>query len=287
MTSRPVEITHRERLVFPDAGYTKGDLADYYSAIAPLILPFMAGRPVSLLRCPQGRDRNCFFQKHGGPGFGPPVHTIAIEEKSGETADYLYVEDEGGILQCVQMGAIEFHGWASLCSALEQPDRLVFDLDPGEGLGFAEVKRAAVDVRERLAEEGLRSFALLTGGKGVHVLVPLSPGHSWDSHSGFARRIAHELAGAGPDRFTATMSKEKRKGRIFVDWLRNARGATAIMPYSARARIGAPVAVPVSWDELDGFGQAGAFTVGDIGTLKKRAGSGALKGWGEAGQKLP
>ena len=282
-----IEITSRKRVVFPEAGYTKGDLADYYAAISPLMMPFLAGRPVSLVRCPQGRAKKCFFQKHHTGGFGPHVHTIPIAEKQGGTDDYLYVEDAAGILECVQMGTIEFHVWCSRCDALERPDRIVFDLDPGEGLGFAEVKHAAKDIRDRLAGLGLASFALLTGGKGIHVIAPLKPGHSWEAHREFAKELAEELATSQPDRFTATMSKAKRKGRIFIDWLRNQRGSTAIAPYSARARRGAPVATPVAWDELDAIANAQPYSIGEAQLLLDRAREPALEGWGMADQVLP
>lgn len=282
-----ITISSRERVIFPGSGETKGDLADYYAAIAPLMLPFLGHRPVSLVRCPQGRARKCFFQKHDSGCFGDAVCHIPIREKGGGTEDYLYLADVRGILQCVQMGTIEFHTWGSRSDAVEAPDRMIFDLDPDEGLGFADVRRAAQDIRAHLADIGLASFAMLSGGKGVHVVVPLTPGHSWDEHKDFARRFAEALAQAEPDRFTATMSKAKRKGRIFIDWLRNQRGSTAVAPYSARAREGAPVAVPVTWEELGDCADARPFTIGDTDELAKRAASGGLKGWGFAAQTLP
>ena len=282
-----VIITSRERVVFPDAGYTKGELADYYAALAERMLPWMTRRPVSLVRCPQGRQGKCFFQKHDTGGFGPHVRTVPIEEKDGEIADYLYVADMSGILACVQMGTIEFHGWGSLADQVEAPDRMVFDLDPDEGLGFGEVKQAAKEVKRRLAERGLASFAMLTGGKGIHVIVPLMPGHSWDAHRDFAKALAGAMAKAAPDRFTATMSKAKRKGKIFIDWLRNARGSTAIMPYSVRARTGAPVAVPIAWSQLDKAPNAHPYSIGDAGLLRRRARSAGLAGWGLCDQRLP
>lgn len=282
-----VAISNRDRVIFPESGRTKGELADYYATVAPLMLPFIADRPISLVRCPQGRAKKCFFQKHDSGGMGDHVRHVPIREKDGGHEDYLYVDDAGGILQCVQMGTIEFHGWGSRASAVESPDRMIFDLDPDEGLDFAEVKRAAQDLRKRLADIGLVSFALLSGGKGVHVVVPLEPGHDWDSHKDFSRRFAEALSMAEPDRFVATMSKAKRKGRIFIDWLRNQRGATAVLPYSARARENAPVAVPIAWSELDGFADAHAFTIADSEQLLKRAASKALRGWGFAAQRLP
>lgn len=282
-----VKISSRERVVFPDSGQTKGDLADYYEAVASIMLPFVGHRPVSLVRCPQGRAKNCFFQKHDSGGFGDAVHQVPIKEKDGGTEDYLYVEDARGLLQCVQMGTIEFHGWASRSDRVELPDRMIFDLDPDEGLDFDDVKSAARDIRDRLADLGLASFAMLSGGKGVHVVVPLSRGHDWEAHKDFARRFAEALSVAEPDRFTATMSKAKRKGKIFIDWLRNQRGSTAVVPYSARARSGAPVAAPIAWNELKGIDGAGLYTIDDAKKLRDRAESKSLAGWGFAEQELP
>lgn len=282
-----VKISSRDRVVFPEAGYTKGELADYYAAVAPLMLPFAAGRPVSLVRCPQGRGKECFFQKHDTGGFGEHVHHVPIVEKKGGTEDYLYIDDAAGILQCVQMGTIEFHGWCSLSSDVEAPERMIFDLDPDEGLDFSDVVKAAAEVRDRLAELGLTSFAMATGGKGMHVIAPLKPGHSWEAHRDFASSLAEALATAEPDRFTATMSKAKRKGRIFIDWLRNQRGSTAIVPYSARAREGAPVAAPIAWGELKGLKNAHPYSIRDAKNLLTRAKGKGLDGWGFADQALP
>lgn len=170
---------------------------------------------------------------------------------------------------------------------MEAPDLMVFDLDPDEGLDFGDVKQAAKDIRKKLADLGLTSFAMLSGGKGVHVVVPLTPGHSWDEHKDFSKRFAEALSMAEPERFVATMSKAKRKGKIFIDYLRNQRGSTAVVPYSARARAGAPVAVPISWKELDDFANAQPFSISDAKALHKRAESKALAGWGFAEQRLP
>ena len=282
-----VAISSRERVIFPESGQTKGQLADYYAAIAPLLLPFAAARPISLVRCPQGRAKKCFFQKHDSGSFGDHVHHVPIREKDGGSEDYLYTEDAAGLLGCVQMGTIEFHGWGSRVADVEAPDRMVFDLDPDEGLDFEAVKLAAIDIRDRLADIGLASFAMLSGGKGVHVVVPLTTGHSWEAHKDFSRRFAEALSMAEPERFTANMSKAKRTGRIFIDWLRNQRGSTAVMPYSARARAGAPVAVPIAWAELAGFADAHPFSIADTEQLLTRARGKALAGWGHAEQPLP
>jgi bifunctional non-homologous end joining protein LigD len=239
------------------------------------------------VRCPQGRARKCFFQKHNTGSFGPHVHQIPIIESKGKAEDYVYVKDPAGLIACVQMGTIEFHGWGSKVSDVEAPDRLVFDLDPDEGLGFEEVKKAARDLKQHLADMGLQTFPLLTGGKGLHVVAPLAPEAQWPRVKDFAQRFCIALATAEPDRFTANLAKAKRKGRIFLDYLRNQRGATAILPYSARARPGSPVSAPISWDELDETESGARFTVRDSALLIDRASSPTLQGWGEAAQPLP
>ncbi len=280
-------ITHPDRVIFPGDRLTKGDLAAYVEAVAPLLLPWAANRPISLVRCPQGRAKACFFQKHDAGSFGDAVDRIEIAEKDGGREPYLYVRDAAGLLACVQMGTIEFHGWGAGVGDVERPDRMVFDLDPDEGLDFAAVKRAAHDLHRHLADLGLASFAMLSGGKGVHVVVPLTPQARWPAVKDFADRFARALAQAEPDRFVATMAKAKRKGRIFIDWLRNQRGSTAVLPYSARARAGAPVAAPVAWRELDDIDTPARWTIRDAQELRKRADSRLLAGWGIADQVLP
>ncbi len=282
-----IKISNPDRVIFPDAKVTKGQLADYCRDVGPLMIEWLANRPVSLVRCPQGRARKCFFQKHDSGTFGPHVHHVPIREKDGDVQDYLYVKDISGILACIQMGTIELHGWGSLVGDVEKPDRIVFDLDPDEGLGFDKVKKAAHDLRRHLADIGLTTFPMLTGGKGVHVIVPLTPKAKWPEVKDFTQRFALALAEAEPDRFTANLSKAKRQGRIFIDYLRNQRGATAILPYSARAREKAPVAAPINWDELDGFDSGARFTVKDADELLERAQGRGLKGWGVADQVLP
>ena len=282
-----IKISSRERIIDETGKVTKGDLADYYAAVAPIMLPWLANRPVSLVRCPQGRARHCFFQKHDAGSFGDTVHHVDVKEKDGSVEPYLYVKDAAGILSCVQMGTIEFHGWGSRIKPLEKPDRLVFDLDPDVGLDFEDTKKAAADLKDHLADMGLTSFPMLSGGKGVHVVVPLTPDADWPRVRDFAERFARALAQAEPERFVANMSKAKRVGRIFLDYLRNQRGATAIMPYAARARPNTPVAAPVSWTELRDLDTAARWTVKDAAELLERAGSRALEGWGVADQVLP
>jgi bifunctional non-homologous end joining protein LigD len=226
----PIGLTHGERVIFPGDAITKRDLAVYYRDVGALFVPGLAGRPLSLVRCPQGRAKQCFFQKHDSGSFGDAVHRFAIADKAGKTEDYLHVDSDAGVLACVQMGTIEFHIWGSRVDAIEKPDRMVFDLDPDAGVDFAAVKSGAVLLRDALGSMGLASFALLSGGKGIHVVVPLTPAAEWPAVADFASRFARAMASAHPDRFVATMSKAKRKNRICIDWLRNQRGATAVAP---------------------------------------------------------
>jgi bifunctional non-homologous end joining protein LigD len=282
-----IEISSPDRVIFPELELTKKDLADYYAAIEPLIMTDAANRPMTIIRCPGGRTGECFFQKHDKGTFGPHVKQIPIEEKDGHTEDYLYFEDIRGLLACVQMGTIEFHGWGSKVEKVEYPDRLVFDLDPDVGLDFNRVKDAAVRLRGLLQDLGLKSFPLLSGGKGIHVVVPLDASKDWPTVKSFADRFSRAISEAEPDMFTANIRKVQRKNRIFLDWLRNQRGATAVMPYSARAREGAPVSAPVTWDELDRYDSGHHFSIRDADELLKRASSKALAGWGKAKQALP
>ena len=282
-----VKISNPDRIIFPGDGITKGELADYYREVGAIMLPWVAHRPISLVRCPQGRAKACFFQKHEAGSFGDTVHKVPIREKDGSTEEYLWIDSIAGIVACVQMGTIEFHGWGARSDDVERPDRLVIDLDPDEGLDFEVVKKAAIDIKAQLADLGLVSFAMLSGGKGVHVVVPLRPDAQWPAVKDFADRFARALATAEPERFVATMSKAKRKGRIFIDWLRNQRGSTAVLPYVVRARPGAPVAAPVTWEELRTVETAARFSIRDAAELIERATSPDLTGWAIADQALP
>ena len=282
-----VKISSPDRVIDPTSRLTKGALAAYYEAMAPLMLPWLGERPISLVRCPQGRAKQCFFQKHDAGSFGDAVHHVDIREKDGSTEPYLYVSDVDGMLAAVQMGTIEFHGWGARVEDVEKPDRLVFDLDPDEGLDFGDVKRAAEDIKQHLADMGLTSYAMLSGGKGVHVVVPLKPQAEWPAVKSFADRFARALAQAEPKRFTANMKKADRTGKIFIDWLRNQRGATAVLPYVVRARSGAPVSAPVSWSELKDIASPAMYTAMDAAVLIERANGRGLKHWGVSDQVLP
>ncbi|GLI95897.1 DNA ligase D [Methylocystis echinoides] len=282
-----VVITSRDRVIYPEANITKGQLADYYAAVAEIMLPWIGSRPISLVRCPQGRAKQCFFQKHDAGSFGETVHHIAIVEKDGHEEPYLYIDDADGLMTCVQMGTIEFHGWGARIEDVAKADRLIFDLDPDEGLDFEAVREAAFQFRDILKSMGLETFPMVTGGKGVHVIAPLTPKAEWPQVKDFAYRLAQAVAQNDPKHFTAALAKARRKGRIFVDYLRNQRGATAVMPYSARTRAGASVAAPISWGEMKTIDSPAHFHIGDAPELVRRTSSKTLAGWGRAEQVLP
>jgi bifunctional non-homologous end joining protein LigD len=265
-----VTITHPERVVFPARGFTKGDVADYYRAVAPWLLQELADRPTSLVRCPDGVAGTCFFQKHHSPSLGANVGSVAIREKDGGHADYVTIADVDGLLELVQMNVLEFHPWGARNADPEHPDRLVFDLDPGPGVTWKEIVAAAREVRGNLVHAGLESWVRLSGGKGLHVVVPLVPKAGWDEAKAFCEAVANAMAQQAPQRYVATASKAKRDHRIFIDWLRNGRGATSVTNWSLRAREGATVAVPLRWEELGRIAGPDAF---DLAKAKRRAAS--------------
>ncbi|WP_196258680.1 DNA ligase D [Pelagibacterium limicola] len=256
-----IKLSSADKVLFPEQGVTKGQLAAYYAAVAPAMLDHVRDRPLSLVRCPEGRAKACFFQKHDTGGFPQGMLPVQITEKSGGKTTYRYLRDLAGLLAGVQMGVLEFHIWGSRVDNLEKPDRLVFDVDPDERLDFSDVKRAAFDIRDRLKAMGLESFPMVTGGKGIHVIVPLTRRTEWREVKAFAAGFARKMARDEPDRFTATLSKAARKGKLFIDYLRNERGSTAVAPFSTRARKGAPVAVPVSWEEVETLERANGFSL--------------------------
>jgi bifunctional non-homologous end joining protein LigD len=259
-----MRISSAGRVVFPGAGLTKGDIARHYDLVADRMLESAAGHPASLVRCPDGVGKACFFQKHAGKGFPSALRTMPIEDSKDGVDAYIYLTDRASVLAAVQMGTVEFHIWGAARDRLERPDRMVLDLDPDEGLGFDAVRAAAGEVRGVLEAVGLPSVPMVTGGKGVHVIVPLRRTAGWETVKMFSRTLATALADRHPDRYVATMSKARRKGRVFIDWLRNERGATAIAPYALRARPGARVAVPVTWEELADLTAANSFTAADM-----------------------
>ncbi len=244
-----ITLTNPGRILFPAQGLTKLDLARYYETISDWVLPWLANRPLSLVRCPAGRHEECFYQKHPGASLATSVPRIPIPGSSG-SRDYVYVRGLADIIALVQSGVLEFHPWGSQIEDIEHPDLMVFDLDPGEGVSWSTVVHTARELRSRLADLGLSAFVRTTGGKGLHLVVPLQPKAVWDEVKAFSRAVSDQHASANPKRLTITPLKAKRRGRIFIDYLRNGRGATAIASYSIRARHGAPVAVPLRWNEL-------------------------------------
>jgi bifunctional non-homologous end joining protein LigD len=277
----------------PEPTYEKADFSVrattlYYEIVAPVMLPYIDGRLLNLFRCRGGK---CFFQRSRAhpPSrgeFDGLAHLQPVKQKNGRTEDYLYVTAVEEIAACAKVQSVEFHGWGSRAGQVETPDRLVIDLDPDPDLDFDVVKGAALQVRRSFHALGLESFPLLTGGKGIHVIVPLLAEAEWAQVREFAKAFCTALAEADPARFTVALRKQQRRGRIFLDFLRNQRTATAILPYSARARDGAPVAAPIGWDELAQIDRSDAFTIADVEKLLKRA-SKALKTWGVARQRLP
>ena len=245
-----VRVTHPDRVLWPDMDVTKRDLAEYYMAVEEAILPRIRDRPLMLLRCPSGAEDQCFYQKHARDSVPDVVPRVEVPEKEGR-ATYLRVNGLRAIVGLVQLGTLELHVWSARRDRLDRPDRLVFDLDPDEELPFGRVHRAALDLREVLDELGLESFPKLTGGKGLHLVVPIERRSGWDEARAFARAVAKTMETQDPDGYTTDNDKEKRSGRVFIDYLRNARNATTIADYSPRARPGAPVAVPISWDEVN------------------------------------
>jgi bifunctional non-homologous end joining protein LigD len=256
-----VRLTHPERILWPEPGITKQGLAEFYVEIADWILPHVTGRPLSLLRCPSGTGAKCFFAKHPWQGLDDSVGRIDV----GEKEPMLVIDDLSGLLNMVQAGVVEIHPWGSRIEHLEQPDRLIFDLDPGEGVPWSATIAAAKEVRSRLAALGLTSFLKTSGGKGLHVVVPVEPQAEWDAAKAFTESIALEMAKDRPDKYVATAVKRARGGRIFIDYLRNGRGATAVAPYSTRGHPQASVSTPIDWDEISEGLKADHYTVDNIG----------------------
>lgn len=251
VTIEGVRLTHPERVLFEELGLTKEALARYYEGIADWILPDLRHRPLSLVRCPQGPGEGCFYQKHIDAAWSSEIERVTIAESGGEGV-YAVANCAAAVVGLVQKGVIELHVWGATTRDLAEPDRMVFDLDPDVAVPWREVMAAARATRERLEDLGLESFVKTSGGKGLHVVVPLAPRHAWDEVREFARALAESMAQAEPARFTSRMAKAERARRIFIDYLRNSPGATTVAAYSVRARHGAPVSTPLHWDELGG-----------------------------------
>lgn len=258
-----VRLTNPDRVLYPEQGITKRDLANYYVQVAPAMLAQVADRVLTLVRCPQGQEKECFYQKHFTPGMPSAIKPVPIEEK-GKTVQYMAIRDAVGLLSLIQFGVLEIHTWGAHRDRPDRPDQLVFDLDPDPQVDWLDVVSGAVRVKDVLEELGLQSFVKTTGGKGLHVVVPVERRWDWDATKEFCRAIATRIAAQEPQKFVATMSKEKRRGRIFIDYFRNGRGATSICAYSTRARAGALVATPLSWEELQAGATPEQFTIHSV-----------------------
>jgi bifunctional non-homologous end joining protein LigD len=244
-----VRFTHPEKVLYPEQGLTKLQLAAYYMEVAPWMLPHLEDRPLSLVRCPEGRDKACFYQKHIDPAAAGALGIVPIQEGK-KKSQYAVANDLAGLLSLVQMGVLEIHPWGSRRDALEQPDRLIFDIDPGPNVDWSRVVEAAHLVRKKLISLDLESFVKTTGGKGIHVVAPIDRRSTWEELKTFAKAFVVRLAADRPKEFLTTASKAARDGRIYLDYLRNSRGATAVAPYSTRSRPGATVSAPLEWKEL-------------------------------------
>lgn len=281
-----VRISSPDRVLFPNAGVTKLELAKYYADVADRILPHLVNRPLSTVRCPRGSTKACFYQKHLGDTFSDPVKAMRVKEKEGE-ADCISIDSAEGLVTLAQFGVIELHAWGAFPNDPESPERLVWDLDPGPGVEWDDIVRGAREVRGLLDELGMASYLLATGGKGLHVIVPLEAGADWDASKSFAKQIAQAMAQESPKRYIAVSTKSKRRNKIFVDYLRNGRGATAIAPYSVRAREGAPIATPIRWDELGRLKSANHYTLSNIRRRLSALSSDPWEGYEASRSRLP
>lgn len=282
---KDITITHPDRVVFPGSDITKQDVADYYLAVMDAFLPNVAGRPTSVLRCPEGLAGKCFFQKHSMEGLHF-TDLVRLKEADGKAANYLCPRTPEAILELVQYGVMEFHPWGALAEEPEHATFMVFDLDPAADVPWPRVVRAARLVRDLLSELELVSFVRATGGKGLHVVAPLNPPCAWEELKRFTQGFARALAASRPDEFVAVASKQQREGRIFVDYLRNSRGATSIASHSLRARAGASAAVPLRWEELGRLRGSNAFDLRSVRQRLARLKSDPWEGFAEVEQGL-
>jgi bifunctional non-homologous end joining protein LigD len=258
-----IELTHPDRVLYPDQGITKLELAHYYEQVADWMIPHVKERPLTLVRCPEGHKTQCFYQRHVTKSIRSPIRSIRVRE-GRSIVSYVSVDSTSGLVALAQLGVLEIHTWGSRQGRLDQPDRVTFDLDPDPALPWRDVREAALVLSRRMTDLGLGAFVKTTGGKGLHVVVPIIPKQNWDEVKTFAKKVAESLAFEAPRLYTTTMAKAKRKGKIFIDYLRNARTATAVCAYSTRAHAGATVSLPVGWQELATDVRAEHFTIQNV-----------------------
>ncbi len=261
-----IKLTHPDKLLWPDEKVSKQDLLEHYDRVWPRMEQFVVDRPLALVRAPDGVGGQRFFQKHASAGMSDKIFK---SEDPEDNEEILYVKDFDGVAALVQMGVVEIHIWGCKVDEIDTPDQIVFDLDPDEGVSVDTVRQAAIDIRAKLEELSLPVFVKTSGGKGYHVMVPLKPQAKWEAAKGFAHDFARAMEQAEPDRYTATLSKKARTGKIFIDYLRNGRGSTTVAPYSSRAKKGATVSMPVTWKEIEDGMPPNAFPIGDRTTLKR------------------
>jgi bifunctional non-homologous end joining protein LigD len=266
----PVRLTHPDKVLDEASGLTKQMLADYYWAIADHMLPHIADRPLSLVRCPEGAGKPCFFQKHVNAALPEGIGAIDIADKKGKVEPYITLNTAEALAGLAQMGVLEIHPWGSSNNDLEHPDRLIFDLDPDETLPWKEIVESATEVKDLLKQLGLESFVKTTGGKGLHIVAPIEPKYGWPEIKEVARQIVMSMESTAPDRYLTKMTKSARKGKIYLDYLRNERGATSVAAYSPRARVGAAVSMPLTWSELKKPEERPSFSVTDFAEWKSR-----------------
>jgi len=285
--TRSFRLTHPDRVLYPEQGLTKADLARYYALVAERMLEHVAERPLMLVRCPEGAGAQCFHQKHPTRGISRDIVRVPIMENSGASTEHMMVRDARGLIALVQVGALEIHTWGSRADQLDYPDQLTFDLDPDVGLPWPRMIEAARTVRKQLEALGLPCFLKTTGGKGLHIVTPIEPSTPWDDAKLFCRAVAELIVRAEPNKYVANISKAKRKGKVLIDYLRNGRGATAVAAYSTRARAGAPVAAPIGWNELTEKLRPDAFTIENMAARLKRQRRDPWSGFGKTRPALP
>ena len=281
-----VRLTHPDKVLDRESGLTKDGLAHYYAAAGPYMLPHIEGRPLSLVRCMNGNGKPCFFQKHANESLTPDLECVDIvDKKTGKPEPYITLSTTQALVELAQLNVLEIHAWGSTNDSLEKPDRIVIDLDPDDAIGWETLAEAAMEVRRQMKAAGLEPFLKTTGGKGLHVVAPIRPEHDWAAVKDFCHRLVLAMEADNPSLYLTRMTKSARKGKIYLDYLRNERGATSIAPLSPRARDGAPVALPLSWSELK-LSERPVFRASDFLQWKKRLQRDPWKGMVKAASPL-
>jgi bifunctional non-homologous end joining protein LigD len=280
-----VRLTSPEKVLYPEQGITKREMAEYYAAVSSFMLPQIEERPLTLIRCPGGRQKECFVQRRAGPGIPRAVRRVEVEEEDGPVT-FLSAGSLPALLSLVQLGVLEFHVWNARIDRLDRPDQMILDLDPDPELPFSATVEAALALHARLGELGLESFVKTTGGKGLHVVTPLGRRSSWEEVRDFARALAEEMASSAPELYLAEASRARRGGHIYLDYLRNGYAASAVAPYSTRTRAGAPVSLPVEWSELNDSLRPADFDVRSVPAILKRRARDPWAGFAAVKQSL-